>query len=144
MQDYDSRLDLAPRDIVARAIHEQMQSRNESHVLLDISYQPRDKILQHFPNIAEQCQGYGLDITRDPIPVAPAQHYMCGGVKVCLTTSMTWWLLCDNTQHVCPNALSTLSFAQPGLPSPLILELLATCHRAVKCAVARECMVGPV
>ena len=83
MKDYDSRLDLAPRDIVARAIHEQMQSRGESHVLLDISYQPREKILQHFPNIAEQCAGYGLDITRDPIPVAPAQHYMCGGVKVC-------------------------------------------------------------
>ncbi len=89
MKDYDSRLDLAPRDIVARAIHEQMQSRGESHVLLDISYQPREHILQHFPNIAEQCQGYGLDITRDPIPVAPAQHYMCGGVKVCLSTSMS-------------------------------------------------------
>ena len=97
MQDYDSRLDLAPRDIVARAIHEQMQSRNESHVLLDISYQPKQKILEHFPNIAEQCQGYGLDITRDPIPVAPAQHYMCGGVKVCLITSMICWCV---TTHI--------------------------------------------
>lgn len=82
MTDYDSRLDLAPRDIVARAIQDQMQSRDESHVLLDISHKPREQILQHFPNIAEQCQQYGLDITRDPIPVAPAQHYMCGGVKV--------------------------------------------------------------
>lgn len=99
MHDYDSRLDLAPRDIVARAIHEQMQSRGESHVLLDISYQPKQKILQHFPNIAAQCQGYGLDITRDPIPVAPAQHYMCGGVKVCACPStallhLSVWQLC--------------------------------------------------
>ena len=47
------------------------------------SYQPRELILQHFPNIAQQCQQFGLDITREPIPVAPAQHYMCGGVKVC-------------------------------------------------------------
>ena len=50
------------------------------------SYQPRDLILQHFPNIAQQCQQFGLDITRDPIPVAPAQHYMCGGVKVCASS----------------------------------------------------------
>ena len=98
MEDYDSRLDLAPRDVVARAIHDQMQSRSEGHVLLDISHQPRQKILQHFPNIAEQCKGYGLDITRDPIPVAPAQHYMCGGVKVTFW-HVKWWCICWGFTH---------------------------------------------
>ncbi|EIE21935.1 L-aspartate oxidase [Coccomyxa subellipsoidea C-169] len=85
MEDYDSRLDLAPRDIVARAIQDQMLSRNDSHVLLDISYKPADEILAHFPNIAAQCKTFGIDITREPIPVAPAQHYMCGGVQTGLS-----------------------------------------------------------
>ncbi|BDA46936.1 L-aspartate oxidase [Coccomyxa sp. Obi] len=85
MEDYDSRFDLAPRDIVARAIQDQMLSRGESHVLLDISYKPRDEILSHFPNIAAQCKSFGIDITREPIPVAPAQHYMCGGVQTGLS-----------------------------------------------------------
>ena len=80
------------------------------------SYQPRELILQHFPNIAQQCQQFGLDITRDPIPVAPAQHYMCGGVKVCASS-----------QHVsgCSPALAhTLSFWHS--PAPL-LSSTCTC-----------------
>ena len=109
MKDYDDRLDLAPRDIVARAIHEQMQSRGESHVLLDISYQPRAQILQHFPNIAEQCQGYGLDITRDPIPVAPAQHYMCGGVKASLHHLYAYPSLKATSSHSSPSGAKRLS-----------------------------------
>lgn len=78
---YDERAELAPRDVVARSIDDQLKKRNEKYVLLDISHKARDKILSHFPNIAAECLQYGLDITRDPIPVVPAAHYMCGGVR---------------------------------------------------------------
>lgn len=78
---YDERAELAPRDVVARSIDDQLKKRNEKYVLLDISHKPRDKILSHFPNIAAECLQYGLDITRQPIPVVPAAHYMCGGVR---------------------------------------------------------------
>lgn len=81
MQDYDSRLELAPRDIVARCITDQMAKREEPHVWLDISHQAADKILHHFPNIAAKCASQNIDITKDPIPVVPVQHYMCGGVN---------------------------------------------------------------
>ncbi|XP_071702295.1 L-aspartate oxidase 2-a, chloroplastic [Rutidosis leptorrhynchoides] len=78
---YDERAELAPRDVVARSIDDQLKKRNERYVLLDISHKAEDKILSHFPNIAAECLKYGLDITRDPIPVVPAAHYMCGGVR---------------------------------------------------------------
>jgi L-aspartate oxidase len=78
---YDERAELAPRDVVARSIDDQLKKRNEKYVLLDISHRAREKILSHFPNIAAECLQYGLDITRQPIPVVPAAHYMCGGVR---------------------------------------------------------------
>ncbi|XP_058188261.1 L-aspartate oxidase 2-a, chloroplastic isoform X2 [Rhododendron vialii] len=78
---YDERAELAPRDVVARSIDDQLKKRSEKYVLLDISHKPREKILSHFPNIAAECLRYGLDITRQPIPVVPAAHYMCGGVR---------------------------------------------------------------
>ncbi|KAG2710375.1 hypothetical protein I3760_04G024300 [Carya illinoinensis] len=78
---YDERAELAPRDVVARSIDDQLKKRNEKYVLLDISHKPREKILSHFPNIAAECLQHGLDITRQPIPVVPAAHYMCGGVR---------------------------------------------------------------
>lgn len=78
---YDERAELAPRDVVARSIDDQLKKRGEKYVLLDISHKPREQILSHFPNIAAECLGSGLDITRSPIPVVPAAHYMCGGVR---------------------------------------------------------------
>lgn len=78
---YDEREELAPRDVVARSIDDQLKKRNEKYVLLDISHKPREQILAHFPNIAAECLKYGLDITSQPIPVVPAAHYMCGGVR---------------------------------------------------------------
>lgn len=78
---YDERAELAPRDVVARSIDDQLKKRKEKYVLLDISHRPREQILSHFPNIAAECLHYGLDITREPIPVVPAAHYMCGGVR---------------------------------------------------------------
>jgi L-aspartate oxidase len=79
---YDDRLELAPRDVVARAIDDQLKKRGEDHVWLDISHKPAGEVLGHFPNIHETLVGYGIDITRDKIPVVPAAHYTCGGVVV--------------------------------------------------------------
>ncbi|XP_073123491.1 L-aspartate oxidase 2-a, chloroplastic isoform X1 [Henckelia pumila] len=78
---YDKRAELAPRDVVARSIDDQLKKHNEKYVLLDISHKPKHQILSHFPNIAAECLRNGLDITKQPIPVVPAAHYMCGGVR---------------------------------------------------------------
>ncbi|MGA2489840.1 MAG: L-aspartate oxidase [Anaerolineales bacterium] len=75
--------DLAPRDVVARAIHSEMEDHNYSHVLLDIaSHMSAAKIKERFPNIYAECKRVGVDITRESIPVVPAAHYFCGGVGV--------------------------------------------------------------
>jgi L-aspartate oxidase len=67
--------------VVARSIDDQLKKHGEKYVLLDISHKTRDQILAHLPNISAECLHYGLDITQQPIPVVPAAHYMCGGVR---------------------------------------------------------------
>jgi L-aspartate oxidase len=74
--------ELAPRDIVARAIHQKMLERDESHVLLDISHKPAAWIRQRFPGLTARCLDLGFDLTAGPVPVVPAAHYACGGVAV--------------------------------------------------------------
>ncbi len=73
--------DLAPRDIVARAIDSEMKRTGTEHVWLDCRHFGKEKFTEHFPNIYEKCLSVGIDIAKNMIPVAPAAHYSCGGIK---------------------------------------------------------------
>jgi L-aspartate oxidase len=83
MQSYDpERMELAPRDVVARAIDSEIKRFGLDYVHLDISHMPADFVRDHFPTIHEKLLGLGVDMTTGPIPVVPAQHYTCGGVLI--------------------------------------------------------------
>lgn len=82
MARYDSRVELAPRDVVARAIDQEMKIHGDDHVYLDCRHLDSKKLIAHFPNITNHCLKFGIDISKDMIPVVFAAHYQCGGVKV--------------------------------------------------------------
>ena len=81
MSRYDPRAELAPRDVVSRAIVQEIQATGRSQIFLDISHQAPDFVRRRFPRVHQTCLAYGIDITKDPIPIHPAAHYMMGGVR---------------------------------------------------------------
>lgn len=131
MQEYDPRKSLAPRDIVARAIDAEIKKSGEDYVYLDVRHKSKQDILQHFPNIYAKCLDMGIDMTRDMIPVAPACHYMCGGIMVDHSGRSS-----INRLYACGECSSTGLHGANRLASNSLLEALVFAHRIYKDAIA--------
>jgi L-aspartate oxidase len=124
MERYDERKDLAPRDIVARAIDNEMKQAGTEHVFLDCRHIGKDRFIEHFPNIYEKCRSIGIDVTNQMIPVAPAAHYSCGGIK-----TDQWGRTSIRNLYACGECASTGLHGANRLASNSLLEALVFSHR---------------
>ena len=122
---YDERKDLAPRDIVARAIDNEMKINGTEHVYLDCCHFSKEKFTEHFPNIYDKCLSVGIDITKDMIPVAPAAHYSCGGIK-----TDDWGKTSIKNLYAAGECASTGLHGANRLASNSLLEAMVFAHRA--------------
>ncbi|HLX90100.1 MAG TPA: L-aspartate oxidase [Puia sp.] len=121
---YDPRKDLAPRDIVARAIDSEMKRTGTENVYLDCRHMHRDRFIEHFPNIYKKCLSIGIDISESQIPVAPAAHYSCGGIK-----ADEWARTSIRNLYACGECASTGLHGANRLASNSLLEALVFSHR---------------
>ena len=124
MEKYDSRKDLAPRDIVARAIDSEMKKTGTEHVWLDCRHFKKEDFVEHFPNIYEKCLSIGIDISKSMIPVAPAAHYSCGGIK-----TDEWGRSSIRNLYACGECASTGLHGANRLASNSLLEAMVFAHR---------------
>jgi L-aspartate oxidase len=124
MEKYDERKDLAPRDIVARAIDSEMKRSGTEHVWLDCRHFSKEKFTEHFPNIYAKCLSIGIDIAQQMIPVAPAAHYSCGGIK-----TDEWGRSSIRNLYACGECSSTGLHGANRLASNSLLEAMVFAHR---------------
>ena len=132
MERYDHRKDLAPRDIVARAIDSEMKIDGTEHVFLDTRHMPLDNFVEHFPNIYEKCKLIGIDVSKQLIPVAPAAHYSCGGIK-----TDEWGRTSIRNLYACGECASTGLHGANRLASNSLLEAMVFAHRSAMDAIQR-------
>jgi len=130
MERYDPREDLAPRDIVARAIDNEMKITGTEHVYLDCRHMDQQAFKEHFPNIYEKCLSIGIDVAVNMIPVAPAAHYSCGGIK-----TDEWGRSSIHHLYACGECASTGLHGANRLASNSLLEAMVFAHRCYVDAV---------